>query len=67
MAVKAAVVGFEELTTQSEGGEDVEEEIGDEELNELEKKDLEGLLLMESDDMNQDEDEGGIRECQTVS
>jgi protein kinase C substrate 80K-H len=63
MAVKAAVVGYEELTKPFEEAEDavqttgaatdqgaeVEEEIEDKELDELERKDLEGLLMMDVD------------------
>ena len=63
MAVKAAVVGYEELNKVAEGGDEVEEEIGDEELDELEKKDLEGLLLMDAGDvMGVEEEEGGVCE-----
>jgi len=63
MAVKAAVVGYEELTKPfeevSDGNEEEtkvdvekveeEEEIEDRELDELEKKDLEGLLMADVD------------------
>lgn len=63
MAVKAAVVGFEELTKPVKEGEEVEEDITEREMDELEKKDLEGLLLMDQGDVQEDEDEeGGIRE-----
>lgn len=63
MAVKAAVVGFQELNKPVEGGEEVEEEIANPELDELEKKDLEGLLLMDGGDESEiEEEEGGIRE-----
>lgn len=73
MAVKAAVVGYEELTKpfeeateavegQAASAEAVEEEIEDKELDDLEKKDLEGLLMMdvdgETDDEESDEDLG---------
>jgi len=70
MAVKAAVVGFEELTKapeggeseKREGGEEVEEEIGDGELDELERKDLEALLLMDEGDMVETDEGSGMRE-----
>jgi protein kinase C substrate 80K-H len=77
MAVKAAVVGYEEITrilapfTGSEGeGEGggggavvEEEEIEDKELDDLERKDLEGLLLSDNDDSASEiEGEGGICE-----
>jgi protein kinase C substrate 80K-H len=70
MAVKAAVVGYEELTKISEvvEGETVDEEpeedIGDGELDELERKDLEALLLSEDADVSVEnsDDEGGLRE-----
>lgn len=69
MAVKAAVVGYEELTKpfdeeaevkveESQVG-DVEEEIEDKELDELDKKDLEGLLMLDVDGEEKSEDEGG--------
>lgn len=73
MAVKAAVVGYEEITKPFEetvqGDESgaasetaVDEEIQDKELDELERKDLEGLLLHdvdgETDDVVQEEDVG---------
>ncbi|CAD6578508.1 MAG: hypothetical protein TREMPRED_002209 [Tremellales sp. Tagirdzhanova-0007] len=62
MAVKAAVVGYEELNKAAEVGEEVEEDIGDEELDELEKKDLEGLLLMDAGDVVEVDEEGGVYE-----
>lgn len=64
MAVKAAVVGYEEITKPFEeaaGAEDgsaetsVDEEIDDKELDELERKDLEGLLMMDVDGETDDE------------
>ena len=72
MAVKAAVVGYEELRDgpQSEEGEEGkeekptaegEEEIEDRELDDVERKDLESLLLSDDDDLEYD-DEGGLRE-----
>ena len=65
MAVKAAVVGYEELNKAAEVGEEVEEDIGDEELDELEKKDLEGLLLMDAGDVVEVDEEGGVCESST--
>jgi len=79
MAVKAAVVGYEELTKPfEEEGEvkqeesdsqtqpvDAEEEIEDKELDELDRRDLEGLLMMDVDgEVDTEEDEGdvGLRE-----
>jgi protein kinase C substrate 80K-H len=73
MAVKAAVVGYEELTKPfeevSDGNEEEtkvdvekveeEEEIEDRELDELEKKDLEGLLMA---DVDGEVDEAGDEE-----
>lgn len=66
MAVKAAVVGYEELTKPFDetaeavegetSAEAVEEEIEDKELDELEKKDLEGLLMMDVDGETDDEE-----------
>lgn len=67
MAVKAAVVGYEELTKpfdetaevvegQKPPVETAEEEIEDKELDELERKDLEGLLMMDVDGETDDED-----------
>jgi protein kinase C substrate 80K-H len=71
MAVKAAVVGWEELSgkvipdgEQTEGTSesqtaDEEEEITDKELEDLEKKDMEGLLLLDGvSDLEGDEGEG---------
>lgn len=73
MAVKAAVVGYEELTgikyregenegetevkkeEQEEG--DKEEEITEQELEALEKEDLEALLLSDTTDENEEDDE----------
>ncbi|WWD22735.1 hypothetical protein CI109_107228 [Kwoniella shandongensis] len=80
MAVKAAVVGYEELTgaaaptegeepTAIEGEvkqeeEEKEEEISDNELDDLDRKDLEGLLLSDIgeslDDEDDDEDESSL-------
>lgn len=76
MAVKAAVVGYEEFlnppTVAMEGNEgeevkpvieDVEEEITDRELDEMDRKDLGTLLLSDIVDNDEDdEDEGGICE-----
>ena len=67
MAVKAAVKGYEELTKPPETVEDeeireeVDDEIKNDELDELEKKDMEGLLLLDIDDVEH-EDEGGLCE-----
>jgi protein kinase C substrate 80K-H len=71
MAVKAAVVGYEEFlkgeepTTPAEGEDapsvpDIEEEITDRELDEIDRKDLDGLLLSEMIGEDDDEEEGGI-------
>jgi len=75
MAVKAAVVGYEELTKpfeeeievkQEETGSqsdpvEVEEEIEDKELDELDRKDLEGLLMMDVDgEVETEDDEGDV-------
>jgi protein kinase C substrate 80K-H len=72
MAVKAAVVGYEELTKpfdeesevkveESTEVSEVEEEIEDKELDELYRKDLEGLLMMDVDgEVESTEDEGDI-------
>lgn len=73
MAVKAAVVGYEELTGikyregESEGETEVkkeekeegdkEEEITEQELEALEKEDLEALLLSDTTDENEEDDE----------
>lgn len=73
MAVKAAVVGYEELTGikyregESEGEmevkkeqneeDDKEEEITEEELEELEKEDLEALLLSDTTDEKEEDEE----------
>jgi len=65
MAVKAAVVGYEELTkpfdeVEGEGQQaeqEVEEEIEDKELDDLERKDLEGLLMSDVDGEEDDADE----------
>lgn len=73
MAVKAAVVGYEELTGikyregESEGETelkkeekeegDKEEEITEQELEALEKEDLEALLLSDTTDENEEDDE----------
>ena len=73
--MKAAVVGYEELTKpfdeeseiKVEGSTEVteeEEEIQDKELDELDKKDLEGLLMMDVDgevETTEDEGEVGLR------
>lgn len=81
MAVKAAVVGYEELTKPfdetaeaAEGdvkpAEVAEEEIEDKELDELEKKDLEGLLMMDVDgetDDEESEEDLGICELTAIS
>jgi protein kinase C substrate 80K-H len=74
MAVKAAVVGYEELTKpfdEVEGAEqqaevEQEEEIEDKELDDLERKDLEGLLMSDvdgEDDEVDDESDVGLRKC----
>ncbi|KAK4686760.1 protein kinase C substrate 80K-H, partial [Tremellales sp. Uapishka_1] len=58
MAVKAAVVGYEELyKTEETKPDEAEEEITSKELDDLEKKDLEGLLLSGLEDNEDDEDE----------
>ncbi|KAK8844712.1 hypothetical protein IAR55_006562 [Kwoniella newhampshirensis] len=73
MAVKAAVVGYEELTgvaAPTEGEEpsstetpvkqeeeDKEEEITEQELDEMERKDLEGLLLSDIEESTDDDEE----------
>lgn len=86
MAVKAAVVGWHELsgtgshngeaeatevkeeaaegaTTTTATEEEKEEEITDQELDQLERKDLESLLLSDSSSDDDDQDEGsGVRE-----
>lgn len=71
MAVKAAVVGYQEITKESsvdpqvDGGEEDsgEEDIQDHELDELERKDLEGLLLSDEVSGGDETDgEGGICE-----
>lgn len=79
MAVKAAVVGYEELTKPfeeaaegAEGGaastEMAEEEIEDKELDELEKKDLEGLLMMDVDgETDEEEAEEDLGICESFS
>lgn len=80
MAVKAAVVGYEELTKPFDEATEVaegeapsagvgEEEIEDKELDELERKDLEGLLMMDVDGETEDEEaeeDLGIRESLTT-
>lgn len=78
MAVKAAVVGYTELTAIAGAGEsaaegdqgqevkpDTEavEDITDRELDDLDRKDLEGLLLSEDVEEDDDDGEGGICEC----
>lgn len=71
MAVKAAVVGYEEFLNPpsgesgSEDGakpviDDMEEEISDRELDEMDRKDLDSLLLSELVDEDDEEEEGGI-------
>ncbi|ORX35023.1 glucosidase II beta subunit-like-domain-containing protein [Kockovaella imperatae] len=71
MAVKAAVKGFEELSKaadvvegdiegDTEASVEVYEEIQDNELDELERKDLDGLLLMDDLDMDDDEGDEGL-------
>ncbi|WVW81324.1 hypothetical protein I302_103315 [Kwoniella bestiolae CBS 10118] len=76
MAVKAAVVGYEELTGKAAASpseeekpqvdqppQEQEEEIKDWELDELERKDLEGLLWQagpEDEGDDDDEEEGGL-------
>nr|WVH01963.1 protein kinase C substrate protein [Naematelia aurantialba] len=65
MAVKAAVVGYEEFMKVPEGephpaDEGTEEEIEDKELDELEKRDLEGLLLADMGDDGADEVSEGL-------
>jgi protein kinase C substrate 80K-H len=81
MAVKAAVVGYEELTKPFEevevGGEgerqaevEQEEEIEDKELDDLERKDLEGLLMSDvdgEDDEVDEESDVGLRKCNDSS
>lgn len=78
MAVKAAVVGYEELTKPFDEEEEVkqedsepkeaievEEEIEDKELDELDRKDLEGLLMMDVDgEVETTEDEGDVGLCE---
>jgi protein kinase C substrate 80K-H len=72
MAVKAAVVGYEELTKsfdevegeEPQGETEVEEEIEDKELDDLERKDLEGLLMSDvdgEDDEADEENDVGLR------
>ena len=66
MAVKAAVKGYEEVMAVPEvvdGAEavEVEEEIEDRELDDLEKKDLDAMLLSDTSDLGGDE-EDGLRE-----
>lgn len=80
MAVKAAVVGYTELLDAAHGAtsesgdaapsdaavKEVEEEITDRELDELERKDLEAVVLadlteLEGDDDDDDESGDGIR------
>lgn len=69
MAVKSAVVGYEEITkfpvveSDAEAEAEAEEEIADKELDDLERKDLEALLLMDSGDEVEGTEEGGICEC----
>ena len=77
MAVKAAVVGYEELTKpfdeesevkveESTEVAEVEEEIQDNELDELDRKDLEGLLMMDVDgEVETTEDDGDIGLCKS--
>lgn len=77
--MKAAVVGYEELTKPfeeategDEGGassnEVAEEEIEDKELDELEKKDLEGLLMMDVDGETEDEEaEEDLGICESIA
>lgn len=75
MAVKAAVVGYTELTAiagagesaaESDQGQEVKpdtesvEDITDRELDDLDRKDLEGLLLSEDVEDDDDDGEGGI-------
>ena len=79
MAVKAAVVGYEELTKPfDEESEvkveeptevtEVEEEIQDQELDELDRKDLEGLLMMDVDgEVETTEDEGDVGLRKSIS
>jgi protein kinase C substrate 80K-H len=79
MAVKAAVVGYEELTKPFDEESEVkveestevteeEEEIQDKELDELDKKDLEGLLMMDVDgEVETTEDEGDVGLCKLPS
>ena len=79
MAVKAAVVGYEELTKpfdeesevkveESTEVAEVEEEIQDQELDELDRKDLEGLLMMDVDgDVETTEDEGDVGLRKSIS
>ena len=54
MAVKAAVVGYDEFLEPLPEGT-VEEDITDKELDEVDKKDLEGLILNEEVDFGGDE------------
>jgi protein kinase C substrate 80K-H len=77
MAVKAAVVGYEELTKPFDEESEVkveestevteeEEEIQDKELDELDRKDLEGLLMMDVDgEVETTEDEGDVGLCKS--
>jgi len=77
MAVKAAVVGYEELTKpfdeesevkveESTEVAEVDEEIQDKELDELDRKDLEGLLMMDVDgEVETTEDEGDVGLCKS--
>lgn len=80
MAVKAAVVGYEELTkpfdeeevkqedSESKEAIEVEEEIEDKELDELDRKDLEGLLMMDVDgEVETTEDEGDVGLCESAT
>ena len=79
MAVKAAVVGYEELTKPFDEESEVkveestevaeeEEEIQDKELDELDRKDLEGLLMMDVDgEVETTEDEGDVGLCKFTS
>ena len=69
MAVKAAVVGYEELTKVPEvpEGEAAPEpesydEIGDRDLDELERKDFDSVILADMSDVDTSNVEGGI--CQ---
>ena len=81
MAVKAAVVGYEDFlkggdlpettdnTEESQefgttGVPDVEEKISDRELDEMDRKDLDSLLLNEMVEDEDIEEEGGI--CESI-